>query len=313
MNARQQSPRLRLLRKLSTVPHRYSTYRKLTQGLTLVILVLVPLSGLARFDLWGGEHYALMRPTDAVAGLIAVIVAIAALYLVTFSANVVCGRLFCGWGCPVAEVARLGESLQCARTERRGRRAAYGRGALFGAALSGSVMLWWVSPKVLLHGSVTARAVTLGVFVLLVALTFLHGRYLRWTFCRAACPIGLYYSVVAMDVSHGVTFHRDLETCKDCRLCDTICPVGLAPRDLTRLQDEVAGLGVTGLPGDNHCLRCGDCVTACEFVFRKEGDVHVPLEFGLGRKGVPLHPHRTPLQQEQTTSLTQGAAAEGVD
>ncbi len=280
------SPSLRskLLRKFQRRPHRYSIIRFATQATTLAILYLVPLTGLARFDLWGAEHRALFRPANAVDGFVAVAVGVTSLYVITFLANVVCGRLFCGWGCPVAQLSRFGELI-----EGGGWRAAL-RGGSFGALLVLGVMLWWTSPRIVVDGSATARAVGAAVFLGLLALTYVHGKVFRWEFCKKACPIGLYYSVVATETSHGIVFERDLETCKACNVCDRVCPVDLHPRALSSPRVGIGGLGIDGLPEDNHCLRCGDCVTACEFVFAREELDRVPLRFGFGRNGEPLVP-----------------------
>ncbi len=278
--------RLKLLKKLRSRSHRYGLYRLLTQSTTLAILFFVPLSGLARCDLWGGEHRSLFRSVSAFDGFVAVSVGVAVLYLITFVANFLCGRLFCGWGCPVAQVSRFGEAL-----ESGGWRARLEGGA-FATLLVLGVMLWWVSPRIIVDGSLGAWAVAGAAFLTLFALTYAHAKVFRWGFCKKACPIGLYYSVVATEPSHGIVFERELETCKECSLCDHVCPVDLHPRELSQARDGLGGLAFDGLPEDNHCLRCGDCVEACEYVFAKEPEDRVPLRFGYGRKGAPLEPRR---------------------
>ena len=79
--------RFRTQRVILTHPHRYRHYRAITMGITFAILFGVPLSGLARVDLFGGVHRALGHDVDLRIGLIAVCAAIAAFYAVTFVAG----------------------------------------------------------------------------------------------------------------------------------------------------------------------------------------------------------------------------------
>jgi polyferredoxin len=211
----------------------------------------------------------------------------AAFYGITFVINAVVGRLFCGWGCPVAQVSRFGEEVEIARRSGKGLRGAVARALLFGAALSASVLLWWVDPRVLVEGSALEAATALAVFLGLVGATLLHGRFWRWSFCKQACPIGLYYSIVAPDRIYGIVFDADRGPCKECRLCDRVCPVDLDPRDLSRARDGIGGLAIDGLPGENHCLRCGDCIRACEWVFDGAEKAALPLRFGFTRTRTP--------------------------
>lgn len=284
------TPRMRLLKKVAGAPHRYARRRLWTQGSTIAVLLLVPLTGLARFDAWGGEHRLLGRPVDAVEGLVGIVVGIAVFYLVTFLINAVGGRLFCGWGCPVAQVTRFGEGVENATREKRRRVSAWLASAGYAALLSGSVVLWWVSPAVLLEGSLEAIGVVLGAWGVVTAAALAHGRWWRWGFCRRWCPIGLYYSVVSMETTLGIVFEERLGTCKDCGACETICPVGLDPLRLDAKRLGVGGLAIEGMPASHHCLRCGDCVVACEHIFRREDPGRVPLHYGLGRNGAPIEP-----------------------
>jgi len=283
------SGRHRLLRTLAHHPHRYARYRAASQAITLIVLWGIPLSGLARFDAWGGEHLSLWRRVGAIEGLVAVLVAIAAFYLVTFLLNVVVGRLFCGWGCPLGQLHRLGDQVELAERTRSGRMRAQLGLALFATALSAGVALWWVSPRVLVEGSFVARAAVVAGIGLVAGLGALHGWAWRWAFCRGWCPIGLYYSVVTLERSHGVVFDERPAACKDCRACTIVCPVDIDPRRLEDRVEDLGGVAFVGLPALNHCLGCGDCVRACEHVFRREPEiVRVPLGFGVGVYGHAL-------------------------
>src|SRR5690606_14735826 len=158
----------------------------------------VPMTGLAQVDLWGGRHYLLMSPAPLKHALAGVIIGIAAMYVVTFLSNVVAGRLFCGWGCPVGQWNRFSEQWhapgaagKAGAFAQRWRRAVR-RGWIigYGLALVLSIMAWWVDLRVLWRGDMRAMGLTWGVLGLGMALAAIHGRWWRWGFCMQVCPIG---------------------------------------------------------------------------------------------------------------------------
>lgn len=279
--------RERLLAKLVGVRHRYGLLRAVTESFSLVVLFAVPLTGVARLDLWGGDHFALGKPADGPTAFFAVAGGIAAFYALTFIVNLFLGRLFCGWGCPVGQLSRFGDDLAVAKRTGKRRLRAVARSSTFATLLGVSILLWWVSPRVMVHGSALAISVTLGALVALLFAMGIHAHFWRWAFCRRVCPIGLYYSVVTAKRTYGIAFHQALATCKDCGLCANVCPVHLDPRHLELPQNEIGGLAADGLPASSHCLRCGDCVRTCEWVFRNEPRERCPLRFGVAELGRP--------------------------
>ncbi len=273
--------RLKLLRALRRVRHRYDARRTLGMTVSLGILIAVPISGLARVDLWAGRHALLFQTVPFKHGLAGVIIGIGAMYVATFLVNLFGGRLFCGWGCPVGQVSRFGEAVDTLGLRRSQRLMAAGRGALFSGALVLSVMAWWVDLRVLWQGSGTPLMIAWGVFFVSVALTYAHGRWWRWEFCKSVCPIGLYYSFVSPARYFGIHFRNQENTCIECDACDNVCPVDLAPRDLMAPSGPRPGLSIADAPGRNHCLECGDCVRACEFMIERRGNAPVPLLLGF--------------------------------
>lgn len=272
--------RLKVAKAMRRRPHRYDRLRALSIGVSLAILLAVPLSGLARVDLAAGRHRLLFAQADLTHALAGVIVAIAALYVVTFLSNVAAGRIFCGWGCPVGQVARFGEILDTPRLAGRGRLLAHLRGAAFGGLLALSFLAWWVDLRVLWGGAPAAAAFSWTALVVGTALTWAHGRFWQWRFCKSACPIGLYYSFVSPAKWYGVHFRNAASSCIECNACDNVCPVDLAPRDLMAPIPARSGVSISDAPGRNHCLECGDCVRACEWMIVVSGTGPVPLLLG---------------------------------
>jgi len=279
--AKTTSSRLKVLKALRRTAHRYDRRRVLGMAVSLGILFAVPLTGLARVDLWGGRHALLFAPAPFKHGLAGVIVGIGAMYVVTFLVNVVGGRLFCGWGCPVGQVSRFGEEVDTPGLKGSALRRAQIEGGLFSLALVVSILAWWVDLRVFWLGSAKALAWSWGVLAACVLATYAHGRYWRWEFCKSACPIGLYYSFVSPAKWFGVHFRNETSSCIECNACDNVCPVDLKPRDLMAPAGKRTGLAIAEAPGRNHCLECGDCVRACEFMIEKKGEGPVPLLIGF--------------------------------
>lgn len=270
--------RLKVLKAVAGRSHRYDRWRLLSQSFSLAVLAVVPLSGLAQVDFWGGNHYLLFERAPLRHALAGVITGIAAMYVVTFLSNVVAGRLFCGWGCPVAQVCRFGEALQSNRGKKS---AAYAPGAAYSAAFVLSVLAWWVDPRMLIFGSQKSLLIGWGLFAIGVGGAYLHGRWWRWEFCKSACPIGVYYSFVKPAKYFGIHFHNAEQTCIECDACDKICPVDLLPRNLMAAVTDRRGVSLLEAPGFNHCIECGDCVRACERMI----ELKTPQVFP---EGVPL-------------------------
>ncbi len=275
--------RVRVLSAVARRGARYQILRVVVITLSLLILLAVPLSGLTRVDLWSGDHRLLFERVDLIAGLKGVVAGIGICFGITFITNVVVGRFFCGWGCPVGYVSRLGEDVDLAKKSRLRRALQHLAGAGFVGTFIASMMLWWVSPAVLWEGSWTARLVTVGIFAALCFGGFAHAFVWRFGFCLRVCPIGLYYRYVTSSSPIGIVFSEKPSPCIECGACETICPVRIDPK---RLGDEMPGLdGSTEAHalryGDAECIRCGDCVEACNMIYAKRDGETPPLRFGF--------------------------------
>jgi polyferredoxin len=273
--------RVRILSAVATRGPSYQVLRVAVITASNLLLLAVPLLGLVRVDLWGGHHLLLGQPVTAFVALRGFVIAMAVLWGVTFATNIVVGRFFCGWGCPVGYTSRLGEDVHL-KQKRRGRwLLSHLAGAGFVATFVGALMLWWVDPRVLIDGSWTARLVTLGVFAVLWAGGFLHAFTWRFGFCRSACPIGLYYRYMTSSSPVGIVFSNQPSPCIECGACEKICPVDIDPKrlgePLPAPGEQAAGREIYG---DAECIRCGDCIEACRMIFKSRAGQTPPLRFG---------------------------------
>jgi len=272
--------RLKVLKAARRAAHRYDRLRALGMTASLGTLFVVPLTGAARVDLWRGNHYLLFERMSLRHALAGVIVGIAVMYVVTFLSNVLAGRMFCGWGCPVGQQSRFGELADSPGFSARQRRVASLKGAAFGLLFFLSMMAWWVDLRVFWQAPALDTIVVWSILLAGGLTAWAHGRWWRWEFCKTVCPIGLYYTFVSPAKWYGVYFRNQQESCIECNLCDHVCPVDLAPRDLLQPIPARGGVSIDEAPGRNHCLECGDCVRACEWIIETKGDGPVPLLLG---------------------------------
>src|SRR5690349_18194417 len=123
--------RVRLLAAVASRGAPFLVLRVAVITLSNLILLAVPLLGLVRVDLWAGHHLLLGRPATAPEALRGFVIAMAALWGVTFATNIVVGRFFCGWGCPVGYTSRVGEAVDLGGPRRWRRLLAHLSGAGF--------------------------------------------------------------------------------------------------------------------------------------------------------------------------------------
>jgi polyferredoxin len=93
-------------------------------------------------------------------------------------------------------------------------------------------------------------------------LLFLEFTLARHLFCRYACAVGMFQSLVWMTNRQAMVVGYQRERARDCAscqsFCDHVCPMRLKPRNIKRLMFA--------------CTQCGQCVDACETVQRNNPD-----------------------------------------
>ncbi|KAA3606152.1 MAG: 4Fe-4S binding protein [Calditrichaeota bacterium] len=250
-----------------------------------LILLAIPLLKFARVDLWRGNHYFLMRETTVVYGLAGVIGTILSLYLFTFATNFFLRRMFCGWGCPVGFLGRLGEKVDISQKDKFWYIFHLISGGAFSATFAISIMFWWTDWRILIDGTPKELGIFFGIFATILMILYLHGKKWRFTFCKVACPIGIYYSVVSKDQGFTVYYNDPDETCTGCTACELICPVDLNPRTLDLKVKNTDENAVQEMLGHDYCLNCGDCVDVCHIQAKVRNKETIPLRFGWNNKG----------------------------
>jgi polyferredoxin len=225
--------------------HRHTRWRWAIAIACTAGIAALPAFDLLRFDFWRGRHVWLGQEL----GLVEVAKRFAFPFLgvnvLIVVASRFVGRYLCGFVCFYGALARLSEWLRF-RGSSPARRAA-GLAALLGG-------------------------VALAFFACL--------RWLGQAFCRDWCPSGVYFALLGHQSLNGVHFAHP-ETCTDCKACDTVCPVDLKPREMSGGAYRAGrGFYPDALSNFALCVRCGDCVVACEDVNEARRDGPVTLRMG---------------------------------
>jgi polyferredoxin len=252
-----------LARARGTV-HRYTLWRwGLGVAFTLAVAAL-PAFDVLRFDLWQGRHHYLGRELGLVEVARAFAFPFLAINLLILVVSRWLGRYLCGFVCPYGAVARLAEWLRFHSKSRAQR-----IGAITGllglcALLSAVAFAFWVDLRVFVEGSTRAIAIASLCYAALVGTFFGMVWSLALRFCRDWCPSGVYFAILGHDTLNGVEFAHP-ESCTDCGACEKSCPTDLLPRAMPGPTHRTGtGLYPDGASNFALCIRCGDCIAACE-------------------------------------------------
>lgn len=225
------------------------------------LALLSPLAGLTFFLgtysaslLFGRLHLA--DPFAALqVGLLPLAVAAAPVVLL----NLLLGRVFCGWLCPLGFLLEGVDWLRRRLGLRERRLPGWARWPLAAAVLLGSLALGqplaeWLGPQ--------ANLARLGLFglaweaLIIPAVALADLLVARRFWCRTLCPAGLTYGLLARAGAMRVALSD--EQCHRCGACLTACPQGRFT-----LQDAVGRRSARLVADPEACIACGACLDAC--------------------------------------------------
>ncbi|MFV1982943.1 MAG: 4Fe-4S binding protein [Thiohalomonadales bacterium] len=195
------------------------------------------------------------------------------------------GRLYCGWLCPHFSVVEIVNNLM---RKASGKLSFWDKkdslqlpdrsqikihkiywylvyvAVAFFALLWAVVLLTYLLPPKEIYYNLVSFSLTrnqllfISVATILLSIEFMFARHL---FCRYACAVGVFQSLVWMANKHAmvVSFDRNNATqCQNCfNACDNECPMRLKPRSIKRRMFN--------------CTECGLCLNACELVQEGNG------------------------------------------
>lgn len=274
--------------------HRYTKVRWIVAITATVAVALLPILGILRFDLWSGRHMLLGEEVDLPTAAKAFAYPFLGVNIAIIVASRTVGRYLCGYACPYGAMSRLREFIRYHSKEPLPR--LLGELLMFGISLllASIVFTFWVHWGVFLEGSTLARGLSLGFLLGMTGGLYLLVRQLGIGFCRGWCPSGVYFALLGPDTFNGIEFAHE-ENCTECGACEQVCPVDLKPRDMSGGKHrEGIGFYVDGMSNFSNCIRCGDCVNACEGMTERY-DAATPLRLGWLAEGARDSKERLPV------------------
>jgi len=253
--------------------------RRITQFLFILLLIIIPVSGLLRIDPVAGAFVVLDRQiwwSDffLVFGLW---LSLASGMVLLYSTL---GTAFCGWACPqniLSEMANqwtyklLGKRADVSITGEKMKVAA-SKNHLINWTILGVLLLsvslvmalipmfYFYSPDIIwsfvtFHDDARLAGSLHYIYAIFVLVFLVDISFIRHFWCRFMCV----YKVWQHGFKTGQTLQvvydiSRAESCEKCNYCKTVCYLGIDPRN-TDIYDS--------------CINCGDCIDACNTVQAK--------------------------------------------
>lgn len=266
--------------------------RRLVQAATIMLALIVPISGLFRIDPMAGAFVVLDRQVwfadfHIVIGLW---LTISSLLVVTYS---FVGTAFCGWSCPQNTLSEWANKMTHKWLGKRAEvsldaspfQVSAGKnkwlnwfilGSLFMlvAMVSALVPLLYFYPPDVIASFITFRddarlAPSLyWIYTIFALIMLLNISFIRHFWCRFMCVYRVWqHSFKTRETLRIVHDKQQTDECAHCNFCVSHCVVEIDPRQ-TATYDS--------------CINCGECITACEQIrgARKTGASLLHFEVG---------------------------------
>ena len=286
-------------------PYRWK--RRIVQFATLILIVLIPATGLLRIDLTSASffilgHQVLWSNFTLVSGLALIFVTGPILTYMTI------GTVWCGWACPQNLLSEWADKLThkllgkraSVRVEDKGFKIAEAKNNLLNWAVLGAIFLaaslvialipflFFYSPRYLwemVTFSNTQKLSTFIFYLLIVFLVFADIAFIRYYLCDYACFYRIGHKMFRTHETLHVTYDAARSPdCSNCNYCETVCITNIQPIDIK--------------PYDS-CINCGECIDACDRLHHKSGTGGL-LDFKLSSKSA-----NTTWQQKMGSMLSQ--------
>ena len=293
--------------------------RRAVQLGTLILAILIPVSGLFRIDPVEGAFVVIDRQIwfsdfSLVVGLW---LAISCSLVMTYS---LVGMAFCGWVCPQNSLSEwadhvtrrwLGKRVEVS-LDGRPVRTSLGKnkkshwfflGLLFLLmAMAGALipLLYFYPPDVIwsfltFRDDVRLAPSLYWIYTMFTLILWVNIAFIRHFWCRFMCVYRIWQHAFktreTLRIQHD-TSHPD--ECARCNYCVTSCFIGIDPRD-TETFDA--------------CINCGECITACSQIRQSRKTGGGLLRFALGRDGASKEDQRHMTNVGSIMARAPGAAA----
>lgn len=269
--------------------------RRAVQLATIVIAILIPVSGLFRIDPVEGAFVVLDRQVwfadfFLVVGLW---MAVSSLLVLTYS---LVGTAFCGWSCPQntlsewanrmtrrllgkrAEVSLDGTPMRVSRGKDKWFNwVVLGLMFLVVSAVTALVPLFYFYPPELIGSFVTFRddprlaASLYWIYTIFVLIILLDIAFIRHFWCRFMCIYRVWqHTFKTRETLHIAHDASRPDECARCNYCETSCFIGIDPRRTDTFDA---------------CINCGECITACSAIRTARKTGGSLLRFEVGERG----------------------------
>jgi ferredoxin-type protein NapH len=261
-------------------------FRRITQGLTLLLIIAVPVMNIKGITAVTGSLYSMafgpLQITDPLSGFQVLIsgmdwdnVLLLSLLIPVLLA-LFFGRVFCGWVCPQNALSELFDFLSEKLKPRR----------MFHPPLTAmwryGLLILLIALVLFLHFPVANLISAPGIISVQITKYIYEGRVgielgliglivlaevflIRRVWCNYVCPVGGFLGVFRFGKTMRVHYKEDADhICGRCSECVLACRLGLDP-----MAGNLYPL----------CHNCGDCIAACERI-KNEGK---PLFFSFGK------------------------------
>jgi polyferredoxin len=266
--------------------------RRSFQWLTILLLLVIPISGLFRIDPVDGAFVVLDRQVwfadfYIVVGLW---LTISCLLVITYS---LVGTAFCGWACPQNTMAEWANLMTNRLLGRRAEvsldgtamRVSKGKNKALNWLLLGLMfmlvsmlaalvpLLYFYAPDIIwsfvsFRDDARLAPSLYWIYTIFVLIMFLNVAFIRHFWCRFMCIYRVWqHSFKTRETLRVVHDHSHPDECERCNFCVTACFVDIDPRHTDTFDS---------------CINCGECINACNQVRagRKTGTSLLRFEIG---------------------------------
>jgi len=255
--------------------------RRVTQWGTLLLLVLIPVSGLFRIDPLAGAFVILDRQiwwSDFLL-VFGFWLLLASSLVLLYSAV---GTAFCGWSCPQNTMSEFANWLNQKLLGKRAKLELDGVAMTVGSQKNklinwfslGSIMLlmsmfgalipllYFYPPDVIASFVLFRDDARLApsihyIYFIFVILLFLDVAFIRHFWCRFMCIYKVWQHGFKTKNTLRVVYDQNRrDACEKCNFCATACFLDIDPKQIDTYDS---------------CINCGECITACNTLQAKKG------------------------------------------
>jgi len=250
-------------------------FRKITQILTILLIIAIPLLNKKGITIITGTLYSLAVDgiwiTDPLSGFQTIISSFSAdsvlllSMLIPVALAFAFGRVFCGWICPQNFISEIFDVIHDKLKIKRlfnPMRSAKSRYAIMLLLLISVPVLGFPVANLISAPGIISVQITkyfyeglIGLELALIGIIVLSEMFVvRRGWCNYVCPVGSFLGLFRFKKTMKVVYKEDKEhVCGGCMECVNACQLGLNP-----LEEKIYPL----------CHNCGDCITACEAIKR---------------------------------------------